>query len=114
VPSHEIRGKLVGAHILRRAEQFNSERIAVCSIIKHVKRTLAREYSRGLSGKLRAGQMHPIQSAGAGWAGGYCLRRMLVNCAGAQRKTGCPASTSQFRRTAGPSYSGLSRKRIWR
>ena len=62
------------------AEQFENDGSPVSTIVKGVKRAMAGEYSRELSGKVFAGQCRLIEMGfRQGGPAGYGLRRMLIN-----------------------------------
>jgi DNA invertase Pin-like site-specific DNA recombinase len=62
------------------AEQFENDGSPVSTIVKGVKRAMAAEYSRELSGKVFAGQCRLIELGyRQGGAAGYGLRRMLID-----------------------------------
>jgi DNA invertase Pin-like site-specific DNA recombinase len=62
------------------AEQFENDGSPVSTIVKGVKRAMAGEYSRELSGKVFAGQCRLIELGfRQGGPAGYGLRRMLVD-----------------------------------
>lgn len=62
------------------AEQFENDGSPVSTIVKGVKRAMAAEYSRELSGKVFAGQCRLIELGyRQGGAAGYGLRRMLIS-----------------------------------
>jgi DNA invertase Pin-like site-specific DNA recombinase len=62
------------------AEQFENDGSPVSTIVKGVKRAMAGEYSRELSGKVFAGQCRLIEMGyKQGGTAGYGLRRMLIN-----------------------------------
>lgn len=62
------------------AEQFENDGSPVATIVKGVKRAMAGEYSRELSGKVFAGQCRLIEKGfRQGGAAGYGLRRMLID-----------------------------------
>jgi len=62
------------------AEQFENDGSPVSTIVKGVKRAMAGEYSRELSGKVFAGQCRLIEKGyRQGGPAGYGLRRMLID-----------------------------------
>ena len=62
------------------AEQFENDGSPVSTIVKGVKRAIAGEYSRELSGKVFAGQCRLIEMGfKQGGAAGFGLRRMLID-----------------------------------
>ena len=62
------------------AEQFENDGSPVATIVKGVKRAMAGEYSRELSGKVFAGQCRLIEKGfRQGGPAGYGLRRMLID-----------------------------------
>lgn len=62
------------------AEQFENDGSPVSTIVKGVKRAMAGEYSRELSGKVFAGQCRLIEMGfRQGGRAGYGLRRMLID-----------------------------------
>jgi DNA invertase Pin-like site-specific DNA recombinase len=72
--------KRAGVHVAYCAEQFENDGSTQAVIFKSVKRVMAGEYSRELSGKVFKGQCRLIQLGyRQGGAAGYGLRRMLVD-----------------------------------
>src|SRR3546814_11725391 len=68
------------------AEQFENDGSPVSTIVKGVKRAMAGEYSRELSGKVFAGQCRLIERGyRQGGAAGYGLRRRLIDQSGAPK-----------------------------
>lgn len=68
------------------AEQFENDGSPVSTIVKGVKRAMAGEYSRELSGKVFAGQCLLIEKGfKQGGTAGYGLRRALLNERGEQK-----------------------------
>lgn len=68
------------------AEQFENDGSPVSTIVKGVKRAMAGEYSRELSGKVFAGQCRLIELGfRQGGHAGYGLRRMLIDEHGKQK-----------------------------
>ena len=68
------------------AEQFENDGSPVSTIVKGVKRAMAGEYSRELSGKVFAGQCRLIELGfKQGGSAGYGLRRVLVDEHGQQK-----------------------------
>lgn len=69
-----------GIEVIYVAEQFENDGSPVSTIVKGVKRAMAGEYSRELSGKVFAGQCRLIELGyRQGGHAGYGLRRMLIN-----------------------------------
>ncbi len=69
-----------GIEVIYVAEQFENDGSPVSTIVKGVKRAMAGEYSRELSGKVFAGQCRLIELGyKQGGPAGYGLRRMLIN-----------------------------------
>ena len=76
----EFMCKKAGVRVQYCAEQFTNDDSPVSTIIKSVKRTMAAEYSRELSGKVFAGQSRLITLGyKQGGPAGYGLRRMLID-----------------------------------
>lgn len=72
--------KRAGIHVAYCAEQFENDGSTQAVIFKSVKRVMAGEYSRELSGKVFKGQCRLIQLGyRQGGPAGYGLRRMLVD-----------------------------------
>lgn len=68
------------------AEQFENDGSPVSTIVKGVKRAMAGEYSRELSGKVFAGQCRLIELGyRQGGPAGYGLRRMLIDEQGQEK-----------------------------
>ena len=68
------------------AEQFENDGSPVSTIVKGVKRAMAGEYSRELSGKVFAGQCRLIELGfRQGGPAGYGLRRVLIDEQGQQK-----------------------------
>ena len=68
------------------AEQFENDGSPVSTIVKGVKRAMAGEYSRELSGKVFAGQCRLIELGyRQGGPAGYGLRRVLIDEHGQQK-----------------------------
>jgi len=75
-----------GISVLYCAEQFENDGSPVSTIVKGVKRAMAGEYSRELSGKVFVGQCRLIELGfRQGGAPGYGLRRQLVDQSGAPK-----------------------------
>jgi DNA invertase Pin-like site-specific DNA recombinase len=69
-----------GLSVLYVAEQFENDGSPVSTIVKGVKRAMAGEYSRELSGKVFAGQCRLIEMGyRQGGPAGFGLRRMLID-----------------------------------
>lgn len=69
-----------GIEVQYVAEQFENDGSPVATIVKGVKRAMAGEYSRELSGKVFAGQCRLIEKGyRQGGPAGYGLRRMLID-----------------------------------
>lgn len=72
--------KRAGVRVQYCAEQFENDDSPVSTIVKGVKRTMAAEYSRELSGKVFTGQSRLITLGyKQGGPAGYGLRRMLID-----------------------------------
>jgi DNA invertase Pin-like site-specific DNA recombinase len=70
------------------AEQFDNDGGPISTIVKSVKRAMAGEYSRELSGKVFAGQCRLIEKGfRQGGPAGYGLRRLLIDQHGSPRAT---------------------------
>lgn len=70
------------------AEQFENDGGPVSTIVKSVKRAMAGEYSRELSGKVFAGQCRLIEKGfRQGGPAGFGLRRLLIDQNGAPKAT---------------------------
>jgi DNA invertase Pin-like site-specific DNA recombinase len=79
----ELTCKRAGVRVHYCAEQFENDGSVGSSIIKTVKRAMAGEYSRELSVKVHAGQVHLIRLGyRQGGLAGFGLRRLLVDEAG--------------------------------
>ena len=77
---HEFRCRRAGVAIEYVGEQFANDGSAASSIIKSVKRVMAKEYSRELSAKVFRGQCTLIgYGFRQGGQAGYGLRRMMIN-----------------------------------
>ncbi len=69
-----------GVRVQYCAEQFENDDSPISTIVKGVKRTMAAEYSRELSGKVFTGQSRLITLGyKQGGPAGYGLRRMLID-----------------------------------
>src|SRR3546814_14007934 len=76
VCSSDLICKRAGIAVMYCAEQFENDGSPVSTIVKGVKRAMAGEYSRELSGKVFAGQCRLIERGyRQGGAAGYGLRR---------------------------------------
>lgn len=72
--------KRSGVRVQYCAEQFENDDSPISTIVKGVKRTMAAEYSRELSGKVFTGQSRLITLGyRQGGPAGYGLRRMLID-----------------------------------
>lgn len=77
---YEFICKRAGVRVQYCAEQFENDDSPVSTIVKGVKRTMAAEYSRELSGKVFTGQSRLITLGyKQGGPAGYGLRRMLID-----------------------------------
>ena len=77
---YEYTCRSAGIDVHYVAEQFENDGSPVSTIVKGVKRAMAGEYSRELSGKVFAGQCRLIELGyRQGGSAGYGLRRMLVD-----------------------------------
>lgn len=77
---YEFICKKSGVKVQYCAEQFANDDSPVSTIVKSVKRTMAAEYSRELSGKVFTGQSRLITMGyRQGGPAGYGLRRMLID-----------------------------------
>jgi DNA invertase Pin-like site-specific DNA recombinase len=77
---YEYRCRRAGIHVAYCAEQFENDGSPVSTIVKSIKRAMAGEYSRELSGKVFAGQCRLIELGyRQGGPAGYGLRRILVD-----------------------------------
>jgi DNA invertase Pin-like site-specific DNA recombinase len=84
--SYEIRCKHAGVRVLYCAEQFENDGTPISSVIKSLKRTMAGEYSRELSDKVKRGQVRFITMGyRQGGPAGYGLRRQMVGSDGAPK-----------------------------
>lgn len=80
--------RAAGIDVQYVAEQFENDGSPVSTIVKGVKRAMAGEYSRELSGKVFAGQCRLIELGyRQGGPAGYGLRRMLVDEHGQEKAT---------------------------
>ena len=78
--------KRAGISVQYCAEQFENDGSPVSTIVKGVKRAMAGEYSRELSGKVFTGQCRLIELGyRQGGAPGYGLRRRLIDQSGAPK-----------------------------
>jgi DNA invertase Pin-like site-specific DNA recombinase len=78
--------KRAGIFVEYCAEQFENDGSPVSNIVKSVKRSMAGEYSRELSGKVFTGQCRLIELGyRQGGPPGYGLRRQLVDQSGAPK-----------------------------
>lgn len=78
--------KRAGISVQYCAEQFENDGSPVSTIVKGVKRAMAGEYSRELSGKVFTGQCRLIELGyRQGGPPGYGLRRQLIDQAGAPK-----------------------------
>jgi DNA invertase Pin-like site-specific DNA recombinase len=77
---YEFICRQAGIKVVYCAEQFENDGSLLSSILKNIKRVMAAEYSRELSGKVLAGATH-LATLGFKMGGtpGYGLRRLLVN-----------------------------------
>jgi len=83
---YEYACKQAGIEVQYCAEPFANDGSALSAIIKGVKRTMAAEYSRDLSGKCFAGARRLIQLGyKQGGLAGYGLRRMVIDESGAPK-----------------------------
>jgi DNA invertase Pin-like site-specific DNA recombinase len=77
---YEFICKQAGIKVAYCAEQFDNDGSMISSIVKNIKRVMAAEFSRELSAKVHAGQLH---LAGLGFRQGgplsYGLRRELID-----------------------------------
>jgi DNA invertase Pin-like site-specific DNA recombinase len=77
---YEYLCRRAGIDVQYVAEQFENDGSPVSTIVKGVKRAMAGEYSRELSGKVFAGQCRLIEMGfRQGGPAGYGLRRVLVD-----------------------------------
>ena len=77
---YEYLCRRAGIDVQYVAEQFENDGSPVSTIVKGVKRAMAGEYSRELSGKVFAGQCRLIELGfRQGGSAGYGLRRVLVD-----------------------------------
>jgi len=84
--SYEIRCKHAGVRVLYCAEQFENDGTPISSVIKSLKRTMAGEYSRELSDKVKRGQTRLIgMGYRQGGPAGFGLRRQMVASDGAAK-----------------------------
>jgi DNA invertase Pin-like site-specific DNA recombinase len=75
--------KQAGIRVIYCAEQFDNDGSPVSTIVKGVKRAMAGEYSRELSGKVFAGQCRLIELGyRQGGPAGFGLRRVLLDQSG--------------------------------
>ena len=83
---YEYSCRRAGISVEYCAEQFENDGSPVSTIVKGVKRAMAGEYSRELSGKVFAGQCRLIEIGfRQGGPAGFGLRRMLVDQNGAAK-----------------------------
>lgn len=81
---YEYRCRRAGIQVEYCAEQFENDGSPISTIVKSVKRAMAGEYSRELSGKVFAGQCRLIELGyRQGGSAGYGLRRVLIDQHGA-------------------------------
>lgn len=72
--------RLAGLEVHYVAEQFTNDGSPISELVKTVKRTMAAEYSRELSGKVFNGQCHHVERGfRQGGPAGFGLRRMLID-----------------------------------
>jgi DNA invertase Pin-like site-specific DNA recombinase len=77
---YEYRCRRAGIRVAYCAEQFENDGSPISTIVKGVKRAMAGEYSRELSGKVFAGQCRLIELGfRQGGMAGYGLRRILLD-----------------------------------
>ena len=77
---YEYRCRQAGIDVQYVAEQFENDGSTGSTIVKSVKRAMAGEYSRELSGKVFAGQCRLIENGfRQGGPAGFGLRRMLID-----------------------------------
>jgi len=77
---YEYLCRRAGIDVQYVAEQFENDGSPVSTIVKGVKRAMAGEYSRELSGKVFAGQCRLIEKGfKQGGPAGYGLRRLLID-----------------------------------
>ena len=75
-----------GLQVVYCAEPFENDGSAVSAIVKQLKRLMAAEYSRELSGKIARGKRHNVELGfHVGGPAPYGFRRMVVDCAGRPR-----------------------------
>ena len=80
---YEYMCKQAGIRVIYCAEQFDNDGSPVSTIVKGVKRAMAGEYSRELSGKVFAGQCRLIELGyRQGGPAGFGLRRVLLDQSG--------------------------------
>ncbi len=94
---YEYACRRAGIDVQYVAEQFENDGSPVATIVKGVKRAMAGEYSRELSGKVFAGQCRLIEKGyRQGGPAGYGLRRMLIDEHGASKGVLKPGQHKSF------------------
>jgi DNA invertase Pin-like site-specific DNA recombinase len=84
--SYEIRCKQSGVRVFYCVEQFANDGTPISSVIKSLKRTMAGEYSRELSDKVKRGQSRLVTLGfRQGGPAGYGLRRQMIGSNGAPK-----------------------------
>lgn len=77
---YEYKCRRAGLEFIYVNEQFENDGSPMATVVKGLKRAMAGEYSRELSGKVFAGQCRLIEMGyRQGGPAGYGLRRMLIN-----------------------------------
>ena len=76
-----------GARVEYVGEAFANDDSLAASLIKHLKRVMAAEFSRELSAKVTQAKKRQAQSGfRMGGTPGYCVRRLLVDAKGVERR----------------------------
>ncbi len=80
---YEYLCRRAGINVAYCAEQFENDGSPMAALVKSIKRTMAAEYSRELSGKVFRAQCRSVsQGFKQGGSAGYALRRMVVGTDG--------------------------------